>query len=391
MSRQRLSRLVTPPPAKPRRAENRAQVHYTLTGRNVYDAALDRVRWLFDEFDNDVAVANSGGKDSTVCVELAAIVNAERGLPPLRVVWLDQEAEFEATVVYQRYLMEERDDIDFHWYQIPFRLENATNSADPWLKVWDPEHPEEWLRPKEPGTIHSSPYPPTMDHFYELLSTINRDTAPAVLTGMRIEESPHRRLTLTTNPVYKWVTWGTYAPGRHGDRFRFHPIYDWSYRDVWRAIETNGWRYNTHYDDMYRYGVPTRNMRVSNYHHETALSSLKYLQEIEPETWEKATRRLAGISTRGHLGTEQYFSQLPFMFGSWDEYALHLIDNLIPEEDRQIYLRHRQSLENQAPWAKPEERGKALVNAVITNDTWGTLINNFVTSAAQRYYMEERR
>jgi predicted phosphoadenosine phosphosulfate sulfurtransferase len=34
---------------------------------NVYDAALERFRYLFDNFDK-VVVSFSGGKDSTVCL-----------------------------------------------------------------------------------------------------------------------------------------------------------------------------------------------------------------------------------------------------------------------------------------------------------------------------------
>ena len=48
-----------------------ARPKYIIEGKNVYEAALDRIRWLFEEFDGHVSVSNSGGKDSTVCVELA--------------------------------------------------------------------------------------------------------------------------------------------------------------------------------------------------------------------------------------------------------------------------------------------------------------------------------
>lgn len=43
---------------------------------NVYDAALSRIRYLFDEFDN-VVVGFSGGKDSTICLQLSLIVAEE--------------------------------------------------------------------------------------------------------------------------------------------------------------------------------------------------------------------------------------------------------------------------------------------------------------------------
>jgi predicted phosphoadenosine phosphosulfate sulfurtransferase len=45
--------------------------------QNVYDAALERIRYIYDEFPN-IIVAFSGGKDSTVILELSLIVAKEK-------------------------------------------------------------------------------------------------------------------------------------------------------------------------------------------------------------------------------------------------------------------------------------------------------------------------
>lgn len=356
-----------------------------MSETNVFDAAIQRLHWLFDEFDEDVAVSSSGGKDSTVTVELAALVNRQRGNPPLRVIFLDQECEFQGTVDYQRYLAYEREDIDFRWYQVPFMLDNATSSRDKFLHVWDPEHPEVWVREKEPAPVgvHSTDIP--YDRFYDLLSEVNARTARVVLTGMRGEEAPTRRMTLTAAPVYKWVTWGSLGRKTvtREQAYRFHPIYDWSYRDIWKAIDEHGWRYNEIYEHQYRWGVPTRKMRVSNYHHETSVYALSYLQEAEPETWEAATRRLEGINTRGHLGDEQLPDTLPYMFTSWREYANHLIDNLIEPDDpdgAEEFRKHERNLDKHCAHVPEDSRSRVLAKAVILNDQWGTVIENFMTA-----------
>lgn len=362
---------------------------------DVFEAALDRIRWLFDEFENKVLVSTSGGKDSTIVLELAAKVARERGVV-LEAMFLDQECEFQSTIDYQRYIMNERDDINLRWYQVPFLLENSTNHDDPWLHVWG--EGEEWVREKEPNSIHENTY--GQDKFHEILSAIStRDWNGCQIDGIRADESPARRLLTTSRPMYKWVTWANVDadpaassdPANH--RFRFHPIYDWQTPDIWKAIHDNHWRYNTHYDHLYQHGVATKNMRVSNYHHEGALTSLHWLQEIEPETWEAATRRLAGISTYGQLHGDQYPKTLPYMFKDWVEYMHHLIDNLATQpEHRDSFLNQWATLQRGMPDTNPNELAQVMVKVVIGNDFYGTSVNNYlVTNRKKKKLLSEKQ
>ena len=239
---------------------------------------------------------------------------------------------------------------------------------------------EEWAREKEPDSITVNDY--GIDRFTPLLHAIGDRLVPGgvVLTGVRAEESPARRVGLVSYPAYKWVTWGTKKPKNH---VILHPLYDWYTGDIWKTILDGGWDYNEVYDYQYRYGVSQRNMRVSNYHHETALETLNWLQEVEPQTWEKATQRVAGISTVGHFGTDDLFVHtLPFMFQDWEEYRDYLIEKLpATSEDSQVFREQVEFLEKTIPHVTSERRAKAVVQSVLANDLYGTKVKGLVVSS----------
>ena len=358
------------------------------SGKNVLEAALDRIRWLFDEFQakgRPLSVSSSGGKDSTVVYELSRIVAAERGYE-LPVMWLDQECEYDATVDYVRWQMHQ-DGIKPFWMQVPFRLTNATSHAKEhqFLHVWDPEHPEVWMREKEPDSYHRNVY--GTDRFFGLLDAIGcyHFGGGASMIGMRGEEAPHRRLGLTGQATYKWVTWGYMAK----NHYVFSPIYDWTWRDVWKAIHEHGWPYNSHYDSLYQHGVPVHRMRVSNYHHETAVWSLFHLQEVEPESYSKATQRLEGIHTAAHLGAKDFRpAKLPFMFDSWLEYRDYLVERLPTPANAAKFKAKWARLRIQFPLLYSEmgeAMAKAETHSLIANDWEFTLLSGAFTGLPKRF------
>jgi predicted phosphoadenosine phosphosulfate sulfurtransferase len=297
--------------------------------QNVFDAALDRIRYLFDEFP-DIIVNISGGKDSTVIFNLAMIVASELGRLPLNVMFLDQEAEWECVINHVRKIMyDER--VKPYWLQVPFRLTNATSIDEPYLFCWKEGGENDWIRQKDPISIKDNHY--GTDRFHELfagfIDTDFKGKKACYLAGVRCEESPARQLGLMTSLKYKYIPWGK----KHGkDHYAFYPIYDWSYTDVWKAINDNKWEYSRLYDYQYQYGLPINQMRVSSITHETALYSLFYMQETEPDTWNKITGRLHGINTAGKMQW-QYFCprELPHMFKNWREYRDFLAEKLITE------------------------------------------------------------
>ena len=63
--------------------------------KNVYEAALERFRYIFREFygKRPITISVSGGKDSTVILHLAKEVMDEMGIDKIPVLFFDQEAE----------------------------------------------------------------------------------------------------------------------------------------------------------------------------------------------------------------------------------------------------------------------------------------------------------
>lgn len=348
---------------------------------NVFDAALNRIRWLFDEFPV-IVCAISGGKDSTVVFNLCKMVAAEKGRLPLRVMFIDQEAEWQATIDTVRLIMEDPD-VEPYWYQVPIKLFNATSSKENWLQCWDPAAEDRWMRPKELYSIKENTF--GTDRFAELFDAVISHTYPdtpaCIIGGVRCEESPVRSLGLTMKACYKGETWGKKLDAKRG-HYVMYPIYDWSYSDVWKAIHSNGWHYNPLYDYQYSYGVTVMDMRVSNLHHETAVKNLFYLQEVEPDTYVRLTQRLSGIDSAGKLGKDDYFvRELPFMFASWREYRDFLLDKLVDNPEWREGFRKAFERQDRLYY---DEIGDKLhrvhVQSILTNDWEHVKLINFEQS-----------
>jgi len=349
--------------------------------KSVYDAALERIGWLYDEFDN-VYVTISGGKDSTVVLNLALEVAEQKGRLPVRVLFIDQEGEWEVVIDHLRQVLNDSR-IDPYWLQVPIKIFNATSHRSTWLQCWDP-NAKEWMRDKEENSIHDNRF--GTDRFKKMfpafLKTMHPREKACFISGVRCEESPSRQMGLTQCATYKGETWGRKGGTKY--HYAFYPIYDWTYRDVWKAIYDGSWPYCPLYDYMYQYGIPTRDMRVSNLNHENAVQNLYFMQEIEPHTWEKLTQRIHGINTAGTLSTQWGKpKKLPYMFDSWLEYRDHLLENLIQDEETREIFR-KQFASNDKNYKHNDkvftELIRTEINALIVNDYHGTKLQMFHAS-----------
>ncbi len=360
--------------------------------QNVLEAALDRLRFLYREF--PVVICNwSGGKDSTVCLHLCLRVAGEMNRLPQRVMWIDQEVEWQGTVDLAERVMT-RPDVQPMWFQMPMVITNNASSFERFNYCWRPEDRGKWAHPQHPLSIKVNRYGTIRFHdlFGAILDVEFPDTPACYIAGVRTQESPRRAMGLTAYSTYKWITWGRkYRNPRH---FTFHPIYDWTISDVWKAIHEHGWEYNRVYDQLYQYGVPVTQMRISNLHHETAIKSLTYVQELEPETWRRVADRITGANTVKHLKKRSFTcpEELPFMFRSWEEYAEHLIENIVQEEANRRDLRkiiaHQSALYPDEP--VHTDLIRVVINTILSSDWDFTKLQNWLYSPTVRGYWKWR-
>lgn len=305
---------------------------------NVYQAAKQRIHNLYDT-GRHISVGFSGGKDSTVLLEITLEVARERGISKVPVVFLDQEAEYQQTVEYMRYVMS-RPEVEPYWIQCPFKLWNA--SAGEWFIPW--EDGKQWMREREANSYKENVY--NVERFTKMLEAVVEHHFPKDyihLGGVRVEESPARRMALLYgNEVLPGMSYGCMQ--KKGDVI--YPLYDWSYRDIWYYILENRCRYNKVYNLLAAH-KPLRMCRVSSLIHENALVSIVNLQEIDSKLYEKLYSRVKNIGTTRHV-YEEIFKEIgsyPNNFSSWNEYLNYLIDNIVSENYRNKFRKKLVHLE----------------------------------------------
>lgn len=302
---------------------------------DVLTAARERVSYVFDNFKR-IVVSVSSGKDSTVLYNLA-LEEAKKRNRKIEVFFLDQEAEYQSSIDMIEKMMRHPLVIP-KWFQIPIQLTNATSHKDVFLNAW--YEGEEWMRPKSDISIHSidGSYPARFYKFFDWYEQQCKEPT-AFLVGLRSKESLTRFRSVTNNPGFEGVSWSTKT--KNPEVFRFYPIYDWTFGDIWRFISENGIEYNHIYDQYFwKYGVNMSNMRVSNLIHEKSFKALTDLQEFEPETYEKLIKRLGGVHCAALYAKDEYVysaDKLPANYKTWGEYRDYLLKTTpIDRKDRFI-------------------------------------------------------
>lgn len=197
--------------------------------------ALAEVQAWFEEHPQSY-VAISGGKDSTVCLDLARRVN-----PGVRAVFFDSGLEFPQTRVYLKRLSEA--------WQVPLTVYPAQPSA---LEVMVAS-----------GTWESVVLHVPKDDLHAAcitrpLARAQQELGRASIYGLRADESVSRKMLLskTKGRVTKHSRTGEV------EQQYLAPIWRWSFEEVYAYCGKRQITMNPLYKAMQRLGVPARRARV---------------------------------------------------------------------------------------------------------------------------------
>lgn len=312
---------------------------------NVYEAARERFRMVYREFDR-VCVSFSNGKDSGVMLNMAIDAAREAGKLPVNALYIDMEAQYRHAIEFTQRMFS-RPEVTGWWVCLPIHLRNAVSQIQPYWIPWEQSKRDAWVReyPDNPHVIKDTSYFPFFEYGMEFEEFVpkfadwfSRGKKTACLVGIRSDESLNRYRTIRNEHkvTYKDYMYTTKLfPNTDKEIYNVYPIYDWKTRDVWICNGKNKYDYNKIYDIMYLAGVSIHKMRLCQPYGDDQRQGLYLFKILEPETWAKVVNRVEGANF-GNRYTENdrttlgnYKVNLP-PGHTYESYAKFLLDTMPP-------------------------------------------------------------
>ena len=321
--------------------------------KSVYDAFLERMEFIFREFEN-IYISFSGGKDSGLLLNLA--LDYRNKYYPDRKIGLfhqDFEAQYTVTSEYvERTFERVKGQVEPYWLCLPMATRTALSSYEMFWYPWDDTKRESWVRamPQKEYVINLDNNPMTTYryrmHQEDLARQFGRwykmshgNKRTVCLLGMRAAESLQRYSGFLNKKYgYKDECWITQ---QFKDVWCASPLFDWSSEDVWHANYLFGYDYNRLYDLYYMAGLKVSQMRVASPFNDYSKDSLNLYRVIDPEIWVRLVGRVQGANFGSIYGRTKAmgYRNITLPEGhTWKSYTLFLLDTL-PARLRNNYIK----------------------------------------------------
>ena len=310
---------------------------------NVYEATQQRLRLIFEEFDN-IYVSFSGGKDSSLLLNLT--LDFRRKYYPEKKIGVfhqDFEAQYTVTTEFiERTFERIKDEVEPYWVCLPMATRTALSSYQMYWYPWDDTKEEAWVRPmpQHEYVINLKNNPMTTYryrmHQEDLAKQFGRwyrishgDKKTVCLLGMRADESLQRYSGFLNKKYgYKGECW---VSNEFKNVWCASPLYDWSTSDIWHANYRFGYDYNRLYDLYYMAGLKPSQMRVASPFNDYSKDSLNLYRVIDPEIWTKLVGRVQGANFASIYGRSKAmgYRNVTLPAGhTWESYTRFLLDTL---------------------------------------------------------------